>query len=178
MNRDEIVKAAFGYRGALLSHAFGMLRDWTLAEDVVQDAFIVVMNKWEEFRPGTSLYAWLRQIVHFKACEALRDRCRAPATPVDEALLAQVAATLEEHFDEEIAERQGLMHRALRRCLSFLNSRAMGIISGFYGEARSCESIAQAQRRSVNAIRLSLARLRRKLHECMVRQLPSHEGRA
>lgn len=56
MDRDGVVKSAFRYRNALLSHAFAMLRGWSLAEDTVQDAFIVVMNKWTDFRPGTSLY--------------------------------------------------------------------------------------------------------------------------
>ncbi len=175
--RDGVVKAAFQYRDALLSHAFGMLRDWSLAEDAVQDSFIVVMNKWTDFRPGTSIYHWLRQIVHNKTLEALRARGRR-ASPAEEELMAQVAGALEKYLDEEMADRQVLMRRALQRCLSFLNPRAAGILEGFYGESRSCEAIAQVQKRSVNAVRLSLSRLRKQLHECMSRQIPAIEGEA
>jgi RNA polymerase sigma-70 factor (ECF subfamily) len=175
--RDEVVKAAFRHRDTLLTHAFGMLRDWSLAEDAVQDAFIVVMNKWADFRPGTSLFHWLRQIVHNKALEALRSR-RRRVSPAEEELLAQVAAAFERHLDEEMADRQDQLRRALERCMSFLNPRALGILSGFYSDARSCEAIAHEQRRSVNAVRLSLSRLRRQLHDCMGRQLPQLEGDA
>jgi RNA polymerase sigma-70 factor (ECF subfamily) len=176
-DRDGVVKAAFQYRDALLSHAFAMLRDWSLAEDTVQDAFIVVMNKWTDFRPGTSIYHWLRQIVHNKTLEALRARGRKVSLAEGE-LLVQVAGALEKYLDEDMADRQALMRRALQRCMSFLNRRAVGILEGFYGESQSCEAIAQEQRRSVNAIRLSLSRLRKQLHDCMSRQLPALEGEA
>jgi RNA polymerase sigma-70 factor (ECF subfamily) len=174
--RDEVVKAAFRYRDALLGYAFSVLRDWTLAEDAVQDAFIVVMNKWGEFRPGTSVFLWVRQIVHYKIQETLRARAR-KASPLEEELLAQVASTVETYLDEELAGRQTLMRKALQRCMSVLNPRALDILSGFYANAESCEEIAQSQGRSVNAVRLSLSRLRRQLHDCMTRQLPLLEAR-
>ena len=173
--RDEVVKAAFRYREALMGYAFALLRDWSQAEDVVQDAFIVVMNRWSDFRPGTSLFRWVREIVRHKAQEARRARAR-QASPIDEALLAQVADTVEACLDEKAAERQSLVRQALERCMSFLNARAVEILAGFYARSESCEAIAERQNRSVNAIRLSLSRLRKQLHECMARQLPLLEG--
>jgi len=173
--RDEVVKAAFRYRDALMSYAFALLRDWSQAEDVVQDAFIVVMNKWSDFKPGTSVFLWVRQVVHFKAQEALRSRSRR-AGPVDDALLAQVAECVQNNLDEDTAEQQRHLRKALERCMSSLDPRAVGILAGFYGRSETCEAIAQVQNRSVNAIRLSLSRLRKQLHECMTRQLPVPEG--
>ena len=176
MNRDEIVKAAFQYRDALMSYAFALLRDWARAEDAVQDAFIVVMNKWTEFRGGTSVYLWVRQIVHNKALESLRARGR-KMSPLEEELLSRVASSMERHLDESIAERQRLMRQALQRCMSGLNRRAVGLLSGFYAEARSCEALAQLQKRSVNAVRLALSRIRKQLQDCVSRQVPLLEGR-
>lgn len=176
MTRDEVVKAAFRHRDALLSTAFALLRDWARAEDVVQDAFIVVMNKWTEFREGTSVFLWVRQIVHHKSLEAIRSRGR-KVSPLEEQLLARVAASVETHLDETIAERQRLMRAALQRCMSGLNRRTVGLLSGFYAEAQSCESLAHDQRRSVNAVRLSLSRVRKQLQECVERQLPALEAR-
>ncbi len=174
--RDEVVKAAFQHRDALLGYAFALLRDWTVAEDVVQDSIIVVMNKWSDFRPGTSVFQWVRQIVHFKTQEAIRARAR-KASPLEEELLAQVASTVERYLDEELADRQTLMRQALQRCMSVLNPRAVGILAGFYAHRESCEAIAQSQGRSANAVRLSLSRLRKQLHDCMTRQLPLLEAR-
>jgi RNA polymerase sigma-70 factor (ECF subfamily) len=172
--RDEVVKGAFQHRDALLSYAFALLRDWVKAEDVVQDAFIVVMNKWAEFRPGSSLFLWVRQIVHFKAFEAARAR---KMSPVEEELLARVAASMQRGLDEEIAHRQMLRRQALQRCMSHLDAKSAGLLSGFYTQSLSCESLAQAHRRSVNAVRLALSRLRKQLHDCVLKQMPALEGR-
>ena len=174
LHRDEIVKGAFQHREALLSYAFALLRDWVRAEDVVQDAFIVVMNKWPEFRPGTSLFLWVRQIVHFKALEAARAR---KMSPVEEELLSRVAASMQRGLDEKIANLQRLRRQALQRCMAHLDARSAGLLSGFYTESLSCESLAQLQRRSVNAVRLSLSRLRKQLHDCVLRQMPALESR-
>lgn len=174
MSRDEIVKGAFQHREALLSYAFAILRDWVRAEDVVQDAFIVVMNKWAEFKPGTSLFLWIRQIVHFKTLEAVRAK---KMSPVEEELLSRVAASMQRGLDEEIADLQRLKGQALQRCMSHLDSRSTGLLSGFYAESLSCESLAQLQRRSVNSVRLALSRLRKQLHDCVARQLPAMEAR-
>jgi RNA polymerase sigma-70 factor (ECF subfamily) len=174
LHRDEIVKGAFQHREALMSYAFALLRDWVKAEDVVQDAFIVVMNKAAEFRPGTSLFLWVRQIVHFKALEAARAR---KMSPVEEELLARVAASMERGLDEQIAQVQRLRRQALQRCMAHLDARSAGLLSGFYAQSMSCESLAQIQRRSVNAVRLSLSRLRKQLHDCVLRQMPTLEAR-
>lgn len=172
--RDEIVKGAFQHREALLSYAFALLRDWVRAEDVVQDAFIVVMNKWAEFRPGTSLFLWVRQIVHFKSLEALRAK---KMSPVEEELLSRVAASMQRGVDEQIANVQRLRRLALQRCMAHLDARSAGLLSGFYTQSMSCETLAQVQRRSVNAIRLSLSRLRKQLHDCVLRRMPALEAK-
>jgi RNA polymerase sigma-70 factor (ECF subfamily) len=174
LHRDEIVKGAFQHREALLSYAFALLRDWVKAEDVIQDAFIVVMNKWAEFRPGTSLFLWVRQIVHFKALEAARAR---KMSPVEEELLSRVAASMQRGLDEQIANLQRLRRQALQRCMAHLDARSAGLLSGFYTQSMSCENLAQLQRRSVNAVRLSLSRLRKQLHDCVLRQMPALEAR-
>jgi RNA polymerase sigma-70 factor (ECF subfamily) len=173
LHRDEIVKGAFQHREALLTYAFALLRDWVRAEDAVQDAFIVVMNKWAEFRPGTSLFLWVRQIVHFKVLEAMRTR---KLSPVEEELLSRVAASMQRGLDEKIAHHQRLRRQALQRCMAHLDARSAGLLSGFYTQSLSCESLAQLQHRSVNAVRLSLSRLRKQLHDCVLRQMPTLEA--
>lgn len=176
MTRDEVVKAAFRHRDGLMSYAFALMRDWARAEDAVQDAFIVVMNKWADFREGTSVFFWVRQIVHHKCLEAIRARGR-KLSPLEEELLSKVAASVQTHLDETIAERQRLMRLALQRCMSGLNRRSVGLLSGFYAESHTCEELAQSQRRSVNAVRLTLSRVRKQLQDCVARQLPALEAR-
>jgi len=175
MSQEDVVKAAFQYRDALFHQAFALVREAALAEDVVQDAFIIVMRKWDEFRPGSSLFHWVREIVRFKALEAVRSRKKA-GSPLDDALLASVAAVMAEGVDEREAERQRLRAQALQRCVSHLSRAHVEILAGFYARSSSCEDIARTQGRSANAVRLILSRLRKQLGECVGRQMPLLEG--
>ncbi len=172
--RDEVVKGAFRYRDALMSYAFGILRDWSRAEDVVQDAYIIVMNQWEDFRPGTSLYYWVRQIVFNKSMETVRARSR-ERSGMDETVLSLVSDVIGKYFDEREADQQRVMRRALEQCMERLDRRSVSLLKGFYARSLPCEMLANLQKRSVNAIRLALSRLRKQLHECMTRRIPAME---
>ncbi|MBK8269320.1 MAG: RNA polymerase sigma factor [Planctomycetes bacterium] len=52
--------------------AAGMLGDRSLAEDVVQDAAIIALEKLDQFTPGTSFTAWMGQMVRNVAMNTSR----------------------------------------------------------------------------------------------------------
>ena len=168
--RDDVVKAAFQYRDALLSYSFSMLRSWPLAEDVVQEAYLVVMNKWQDLKNDAGIFLWVRQIVHFKTLEAIRSRGRETVTP-DQDLLDLVEQAVKENLGDHQAERQRVMSTSLRDCMSRLNAFNTDLLAGFYWKQESCEALADRHGRSVNAIRLMLSRLRDKLRSCLSKRL-------
>ncbi len=167
--RDRLLKEAFGYRDALLTQAFAMLRDWAAAEDAVQDAFLVVVNKYESFREGSSLLAWTRQIVRNKCHEAIRTRQREFAVE-DEALESAVSDALEEQLTERVAEALAERRQILEACMAKMGRQAVAMLAGFYVEMKSCEALGRAYRRSANAVRLALSRARRVLKDCVERK--------
>src|ERR1043165_4952124 len=67
MTAEDLLRSAFKYQDALVSYAYGLLQDWALAQDAVQEAFIVLQKKHAEFRAGANVFAWVRQIVRFEA---------------------------------------------------------------------------------------------------------------
>jgi RNA polymerase sigma-70 factor (ECF subfamily) len=168
--RDEVVKTAFKYRDALLGYAYSMLRSWTLAEDVVQESFLVVMNKWQDLKDDAGIFLWVRQIVHFKTLEAIRARGRETMLP-DEELLGLVEQAVSENLDEAMAERQRVLGVSLRECMSRLNRFSVSLLAGFYWRQESCEALAEEHGRSINAVRLMLSRLREKLRTCLSKRL-------
>jgi RNA polymerase sigma-70 factor (ECF subfamily) len=170
LGRDDIVKAAFQYRDALIGYSYAMLRSWPLAEDVVQEAYLVVMNKWQDLKEEAGVFLWVRQIVHFKTLEAIRSRGRETAIP-DQDLLDLVEQSVRENLDEHNAERQRQMSTSLRECMSRLNQFSVALLAGFYWQQESCETLADRHGRSVNAIRLMLSRLREKLRSCLSKRL-------
>ena len=48
---EDLLRAAFKYHDALVSQAFALLQDWSLAQDAVQETFIVLQKKHAEFTP-------------------------------------------------------------------------------------------------------------------------------
>ena len=168
--RDRVLKAVLQHREALLTQAFVMLRDWAAAEDTVQDAFLVVVNKFEDFEEGTSVHAWARQIVRNKTLEALRKRAREVPTE-DENLETAVSAALDEQLTDELADSLCEKHQALAECMSGLRQQVVDMMVGFYSRLESCEVLAQTHKRSANSVRLLLSRTRRELKNCVDRKM-------
>ena len=71
--RDRVLKAALDCRVELIAYARSLLGDYAAADDVVQEAMLVVTKKFNEFRQGTSMLAWCRAIVRI---EVLRSKHR------------------------------------------------------------------------------------------------------
>jgi len=168
LTQEEVMNAAIRYQGALKTHAYAMLRDWSAAEDVVQDSLIVVMKKWETFEEGTNIYAWTRKIVRFKTLEKIRS-VQKEISVEDRELEAAVENTLNTHLDELSADRQRVMTLALKECMSKLNKKAVNVISDFYTKTFCYEKLADIYGQSVEGIRKMLYRSRKSLRECMLK---------
>ena len=61
-----MLKAALTCQSALVAYAHALLADYAAAEDVVQNAFLVVARRYEDFEEGTSILAWCRGIVRLE----------------------------------------------------------------------------------------------------------------
>ncbi len=70
------------YEAPLRKLAYGLVRDWGLAEDVAQDAFIRAYRKATTFRGGTSVKAWLYRIAINRAYDELRRIRRKKEVPL------------------------------------------------------------------------------------------------
>ncbi|MBI2213484.1 MAG: sigma-70 family RNA polymerase sigma factor [Acidobacteria bacterium] len=66
-----------------LSIAWGIVRDASEAEDLVQDAFVRAYQKLDRFREGEPFGPWLYRIVTNLALDVLKHRTKFPATPVE-----------------------------------------------------------------------------------------------
>ena len=60
------------YEAPLRKLVYGLVRDWALAEDVAQDAFLRAYQKASTFRGGSSVKAWLYRIAINRAHDELR----------------------------------------------------------------------------------------------------------
>jgi RNA polymerase sigma-70 factor, ECF subfamily len=177
LSAEDLLRAAFKYQDALTSYGYALLRDWALAQDAVQETFIVLQKKHGEFRPGANVFTWARQILRFEALKIIRARGR-ESYVADEELFALVDAQFEEHVDAATLARLEQQKGALQHCMARLDNDSLDLLLGFYRERLRCEELASARRRSVNAIRLVLSRTRARLRECVRSRLALLEVRS
>lgn len=170
MTQDEVLRATFKYQDALTAYAYGLLQDWMLAQDAVQEAYIVLVKKWEEYDSSKNIFTWVRQIVRFEALNMLRSR-KKEAYVGDEELLSLVDQTFEHNFDEQSALKMKSERSALHKCISAVSQKNVGILLGFYRDRKSCDDLAGIFKRSANAIRLTLTRIRKKIRDCVSKRM-------
>ena len=77
------------YEAPLRKLAYGLVRDWGLAEDVAQDAFIRAYRKATTFRGGAPVKAWLYRIAINRAYDELRRIRRKREVPLEDAGLPE-----------------------------------------------------------------------------------------
>jgi RNA polymerase sigma-70 factor, ECF subfamily len=82
--RDWFEAAFKASAKALWCIAAAIVKDRSLAHDIVQEAAVVAMSKLGEFDRSTSFAAWAGQIVRFTALNELRRKGRSPRSGEDQ----------------------------------------------------------------------------------------------
>lgn len=112
---DALAELYDRYGQVAYSLAYRMLRNETLAEDAVQDAFLTVWRNAAKFVPERAKAStWLLTIVHRRAVDLVRRQERRSAEPLEAA--AEAAAA--ERVDEQATVR--FQRRVIQEALSRL----------------------------------------------------------
>ncbi len=164
--RDRVLKAAFGCRVELVTYARAVLGNYTAAEDVVQEAMLVVMKKFDQFQEGTSMLAWCRAIVRLEVLRAKQQRQR-------ERTLAErlVDDAVDAAFDEfQTARRRDdaeSWQEAMERCFHRVPQRGRRVLEARFVDELSYQQIAERVGMKLEAVRKALFRLKRKVRLCV-----------
>lgn len=94
--------------GRVLATLVGLVRDFTLAEDALQDAVVVAMKTWDVRGVPDNPRAWLIQTARHKAIDRLRRAVRFEAKRAELKVLADLDATTyaEPADDEDIPDER------------------------------------------------------------------------
>ena len=167
-SQKELIRQVFKYEDALKSYAYSMCRDWSAAEDIVHEAYLVLIEKWESYSPEYSVYSWVRKMVYFKTMEHFRRRKR-DVVMDDPDLIESIRLAMDMEMDEEAAKRYALRMKVLDKCMEKLGSTAKDLVVRYYWNNEQCDDIAAKLKRSVNSVWLALSRIRKNLRECVER---------
>ena len=169
-NQSDLMKEAFQHQDNLIGYAYGVLLDWDLAQDAVQDGFIAACHKWDSFDSTKELYPWLKRIVRNKAIDIIRKRKN--ETVSDNDTLSTMAEAALNRFSDLISkDKLETQSKALRSCLSELSDQSLSLINDFYRERKQCDEIAKESGRTVNSVYISLTRVRQQLKKCALKKI-------
>ena len=147
-------------RGYILS----MLPDFSLAEDVLQETFLVVSKKATDFDLETSFPAWVKTIARFKALELIRKQ-KSRFVFLSEKTLGLLGTESHVHFNpKEIEPRL----EVLAACINELAPQARRTIELRYQKDLLPPQIAEITGCAVASVNVTLSRARAFLRECIL----------
>lgn len=169
---SNLIEEAFAFKNSMVAYAFAIVKDWSAAEDIVQDSYIVVIEKQAKFKEGTSLSQWIKRIVFLKCMESLRKSKRLTLVS-DESLEAVIARVIESNSSEQEMSMLEIKKVALKDCMKTLKVEIVKLIHAFYWERRAIKEIALQMQITENTIRLRLLKYRKSLKSCLTKRLKS-----
>lgn len=164
--RDRVLKAAMECRIELMAYARSLLGNYTTAEDVVQEAMLVVVKKFDQFQEGTSILAWCRSIVRLEVLRAKQKNQRERAL-AERLLDDAIDAAFEELQMAPGPEDPELWREALNRCLDRVPQRGQGVLKARFVDNLSYQQIADRAGMTIEAVRKALFRLKRQVRLCV-----------
>lgn len=164
MDHDTTLRLLTRERRMLHAFIRGMVSDYHLVEDILQEVFVVTMEKREQFVEGTNFCAWAREIARRVSLAQLRKSGKHPPLAPD------VLEALEQASDVPV-ESWEVERDALRKCVERLPPESRRILDLRYAEEKPLEQIAALAGRSVQGVKGLLKRVRQALAECVGGQI-------
>ena len=136
-----------------------MVRDETLAEDLLSDVFLDVWRKAAQFEARAAVPTWLIAIARFKALSAMRRRA-------DVALDDETAAVIADPADDpEVALQHKDSAEILRQGLAKLSPAHGEVIDLVYYHAKSVKEVAEIVGISESTVKTRMFYARKKWAE-------------
>jgi RNA polymerase sigma-70 factor, ECF subfamily len=153
--------------GRLYAYILTLLPNRADADDVLQEASLVLWDKFDERHPPGDFAAWACRIAYFKVLDFLKKRQRSQVV-FSQAMLERVAETaVEQAAALQLDERR----EALADCIEKLGPRDRDLLGRRLALGATTRSTAAEVGRSVEAVYKALAKIRQALFECVTRAL-------
>ncbi len=140
------------YAQGMFKVSFSIVRNSTLAEDVVQEAFISIFKNLDSFKGEVTFGAWMKKIVINKSITALKKEKRFDSETEPRELVEEV------NWNENEVDIM-----ILKKCMRELSDKYHAIISLYYLEGYDHEEIAKILNISYDNSRTILSRAKVKL---------------
>jgi RNA polymerase sigma-70 factor, ECF subfamily len=169
---ETIERTLLSHRVQLLGYLRSIVRDRTLAEDILQDVAVLAIRKAAEIDDVEHLDRWLRQTARYRASYELRKRDHRPRLLGEEVL--DLLDRSWEQFDRSASSD---MLAAVPGCLEKLSPYARQLVRHRFEDNLTGRQIADRIGRNLNAVYVAMARIYRRLDECIRRAMLRTRGK-
>lgn len=166
VKRDRVLKSALTYRMELTAYARSLLGDYPAAEDAVQEAMLVVVNKFDQFTEGTSMLAWCRSIVRLEVLRMKQQRQR-DRSLAERLLDDAIDAAFDEFQTAQRSDEAEPWRKALQNCLERVPDRGRRVLKSRLVDDLSYQQIADRIGMTLEGVRKSLFRHKKQLKTCV-----------
>ncbi|QNN21925.1 sigma-70 family RNA polymerase sigma factor [Planctomycetales bacterium ZRK34] len=161
-DRNRILKTIMADRMRLFSYIWVIVRDEHIAEDVLQDVWILATEKIDDTTDIESLRVWIRRAARNKALQAVQQRTR------DQLVFSpQTLDNLDAAWGMQDSTRVDETITALRMCLEKLSPYARRVVELRYVEGLTGTRLAEALNRNLTAAYVAVSRINKTLAECV-----------
>lgn len=146
--------------------------DSALADDLMQDTFVVVLSKPFEHRSDAETASYLRQaarLLFLKECRRRGRECS--TTDLDQIETRWLRWQQPENIDDNDHLKQ-----ALHQCLAALQPRARRALALRYGQKQGRDAIARELEMAPSGVKSLLRRARHALESCLRRRVDMEES--
>jgi uncharacterized protein len=155
---SELVRA---YQDIAVAYATSILRDYHLAEDAAQEAFVEAYRELASLREPAAFAAWFRTII-FKHCDRMTRRKRRPLTGLEAALeVASPDPTPQESLESQETKA------SIWKAIAALSDTERAVVLLYYMGDHSQALIAEFLNVTTNAVKTRLYSARKRLRKYM-----------
>jgi RNA polymerase sigma-70 factor, ECF subfamily len=151
----------------LYAYILTLLPNRADADDVLQEASLVMWDKFDDAHPPDDFAAWGCRIAYYKVLDFAKKRQRSRVF-FSQAMLERLSETaVEQAAALQLDERR----EALTGCVEKLPPRDRDLLAHRFAEGATVQTAAAYDGRSVDAVYKALARIRQALFDCVTRTL-------
>ena len=151
---------------------YAATRNATVADDLMQDVAVTVVDKFAELKSHDRFNAWALAIARHKLMNhrtvSARDRHR-----YGQGMMESLSAAC-----ERLAPQVDQRRAALEHCIDHLDARGRDAIRRRYFHEQPIGRMAEELNATPNVVHVLLNRVRRNLLQCIERRLTDTEGRS
>lgn len=157
------------HEAMLLAYILGLVQDPALAEEIVQDAFVVGFQKLHQLRDKAAFAAWIRTVARHIAYAELRRRSR--QIPLDQEFVAGMEDVFGAFDHPQAAETWSDRIQIVRHCFEQLPDKLRQAAQMHYFEDKSIKEITEVLTVGLDAVKKRLERARDAIRRCAEKHL-------